>query len=123
MQESHIIMPTAMCITLWFYLIPLLPVKCLLAVSNKEVHGYVDPLFAVVCPAPWKNCTVKFSTLASLLISSTPIGMVVTAARHNSDEIVHLPPLKCTLLTPHKLSATCSEVVFPLISKTIAIII
>ena len=63
--------------------------------------------------APLKNCTDKASMLFRLLMSSTPIGMVVIDARATKEFGDDFPTRKCAAAAPHRLNAARSDVVFP----------
>jgi len=82
-------------------------------VNNKEVRGVFFPELTVDNAAPLKNCTDKVSILLCALISSTPSGIVVIAARATKDDGEDFPILKCTTSAPHRLSAARNKVVFP----------
>ena len=78
--------------------------------NKREVRGV---LFPELNAAPLKNCTDNVSMLFCEFISSTPIGIVVIAARETKDVGEDFPTRKCTTAAPHRLSAACKEVVFP----------
>ena len=74
---------------------------------------YVSPL-TVESAVPLKNCTGKVSILFRLLISCTPIGIVVIDAQATKDAGGDdFPTRKCATEAPLRLNAAHNDVVFP----------
>ena len=81
--------------------------------NTIDVRGELLPPLTVESAAPLKNCTDKVSILFRLLMSSTPIGIVVIDAQTTKDAGDDFPTRKCATAAPHRLNAASSDVVFP----------
>ena len=78
-----------------------------------DVHGELLPALTVDSAAPLKNCTDEVSMLVRLLMSSTPIGIVVIDAWATKDAGDDFPTRKCVTAAPHRLNAAHNDV-FPI---------